>query len=96
MNRTEIKADDPLTVGDITLIPVVEVHSFSNVQGERAAFAAKKKATAVVALGPWGAMALSAEGEEVSLPELLNEVSGLRELVAGIGGSEPGTEENKG
>lgn len=87
MNRTQLKADDPINVGDITLIPVAEVHSFSNVRGERAAFAGRKRATAVVALGPWGAVALNVEGEVVSFPELLDEVSGLKELVAGIQGS---------
>lgn len=75
-----------------TLIPVAEVSSFSMVQGERAAFAARKKVKAVVALGPWGAVALNIGGEEVSLQELTDEVSGLKELVAWIGGSEPGGE----
>ncbi len=96
MNRTRLQADDPLRVGDATIIPVAEIHSFSMVHGERAAFSAKKRPKAVVALGPWGAVALNLEGEEVSLPELLDEVSGLRELVAGIGGAEPGRKENKG
>jgi hypothetical protein len=90
MNHRELKADNPLNVGDITLIPVAEVHSFSMVQGERAAFAGRKRAKAVVALGPWGTVALNIEGEEVSLKELLDEVSGLKELVAGIQGSEVG------
>jgi hypothetical protein len=90
MNHRELKADNPLNVGDITLIPVAEVHSFSMVQGEKAAFAARKRAKAVVALGPWGTVALNVEGEVVSLPELLDEVSGLKELVAGIQGSEVG------
>lgn len=88
MNRSLLKADDPLKVGDITLIPVAEVRSFSNVRGERAAFAGRKRATAVVVLGPSGAVALNVEGEVVSLKELLNEVSGLKELVAGVKESE--------
>ena len=96
MNRRWLQADDPLTVGEITLIPVAEVFSFSMVQGERAAFAARKMPKAVVALGPRGAVALSAEGEAVSVKELADEVPGLGELVAGFGGSEPGRKENKG
>jgi hypothetical protein len=88
VNQNKLEADDPLKVGDLTLIPVAEVRSFSNVRGERAAFAGRKRATAVVALGPWGVVALNVEGEVVSLPELLDEVSGLKELVAGIQGSE--------
>jgi len=83
-------------VGEITLIPVAEVFSFSMVQGERAAFAARKMPKAVVALGPRGAVALSAEGEAVSVKELADEVPGLGELLAGIAGSEPGRVENKG
>ena len=82
MNRRRLQADDPLTVGETTLIPVAEIFSFSMVQGERAAFAASKRPKAVVVLGPWGAVALSVEDEEVSLEELADEVSGLGELVA--------------
>jgi hypothetical protein len=96
MNRRRLQADDPLTVGETTLIPVAEVFSFSMVQGERAAFAARKMPKAVVAVGPRGTAALSVEGEAVSLKELMDEVSGLKELVAGIVGTEPETEENKG
>ena len=88
MNHSLLKADDPIRVGDATLIPVAEVFSFSDVRGERAAFAGGKRAAAVVALGPWGAVALNVQGEEVSLPELLDEVSGLRELMAGLKGPE--------
>ena len=96
MIRTRLQADDPLKVGDTTLIPVVEVFSFSKVQGERAAFAARKRAKAVVALGPWGVVALDVEGEEISLQELADEVSGLKELVTGIADSDVGTKGDKG
>ncbi len=91
-----LAVDDPLKVGDATLIPVVEVFSFSKVRGERAAFAARKRAKAVVALGPWGIVVLDVEGEEVSLQELADEVSGLKELVTGIVGFEVGTKGDKG
>ena len=90
-----LAVDDPLKVGDATLIPVVEVFSFSKVRGERAAFAARKRAKAVVALGPWGVVALDVEGEEISLQELADEVSGLKELVAGIEDSDVGTKGTK-
>lgn len=96
MNRRRLQADDPLRVGRATIIPVAEVRSFSMVLGEKATFAARKRAKAVVVLGPWGAVALNVEGEEVSLRELVGEVSGLKELMAGIGGPSPGTEEEKG
>jgi len=82
VNLKKLEADDPLKVGDTTLIPVAEVRLFSNVRGEKAAFAGRKRATAVVVIGPSSAVALNVEGEVVSLPELLNEVSGLKERVA--------------
>jgi hypothetical protein len=88
VNRRELIADDPLQIGDIILIPVAEVSSFSNVKGEMAAFAARKRAKAVVALGPQGAVALSLDGAEISLSELADKVSGLDELMAEIRGSE--------
>jgi len=96
VKRTRLQADDPLSVGEMTLIPVAEIYSFSMVLGERAAFVARKRPKAVVALGPRGAVALSVEGEEISLEELAAGVPGLRKLVAGIGGSEAGRKENKG
>ena len=96
MSQPHLQADDPLLVGEMTLIPVAEVFSFSMVRGERASFAASKRPKAVVALGPWGVVALDVEGEEVSLEELADEVPGLRELVARNVGSESGQKENKG
>ena len=84
MNRMTLAVDDPLKIGDATLIPVVEVFSFSKVQGERAAFAARKRAKAVVALGPWGAVALDVSGEALSLRELLDRVAGLEERMAEV------------
>lgn len=77
-----LAVDDPLKVGETTLIPVAEVFTFSKVLGEKAAFAGGKRAKAVVVVGPRGAVALNVEGEFVSLNELMNEVSGLKELVA--------------
>ncbi len=90
MDRKELEAEGPLKVGDTTLIPLTEVRSFSAVRGEGAAFAFRKMATGVVAIGPWGALALDIEGEEVSLEELMAEVAGLKELLAGFRGSEVG------
>ena len=86
-------ADEPLRVGELSLIPVAEVHSLSMVLGERAAFAGTKRAKAVVAVGPGGAVALGVGGEKVSLDELLDEVPGLKELIAGALRSE---EEKRG
>jgi hypothetical protein len=87
MSRKWLQADDPLRMGKATIIPVAEVRSFSMVRGEVATFAARKRPKAVVVLGPWGAVALNVEGEEVSLQELADEVSGLKELMAGMPGS---------
>ena len=78
-----LKADEPLKVGELSLIPVAEVHSFSMIRGEAATFAGTKRPKAVVAVGPGGAMALDVGGKGVTLDELLDEVSGLKELVAG-------------
>ncbi|HRW82127.1 MAG TPA: hypothetical protein P5049_01605 [Methanothrix sp.] len=82
MSGRTLRADETLKVGEFALIPVAEVHSFSMVRGETATFAGTKRANAVVAVGPGGAVALDVGGEEVSLDELLAEVPGLKELVA--------------
>ncbi|HPJ30779.1 MAG TPA: hypothetical protein PLZ42_05255 [Methanothrix sp.] len=75
-------ADEPLRVGNFVLIPVAEVYSFSMVRDERAAFAGTKRVKAVVALGPGGPVALNVSGEELLLLDLLDQVSGLNELLA--------------
>ncbi|MGC9515771.1 hypothetical protein [Methanocrinis sp.] len=93
MNRRVLEADNPLRVGETILIPVAEVLSFSEVWGEGAAFACLKRAKAVVAIGPRGAFALDLVGQSVSLEELADEVSGLKELVAGVRSSGVGNKE---
>lgn len=87
MNLGKLGADDPLKVGELTLVPVSEFHSFSMVSGDGGSFVGMKRAKAVVALGPWGAVALDLDGEVLSLEELLDEVPGLKELVAEAGRS---------
>jgi hypothetical protein len=83
MNRRSLAADLPLRVGEVTIIPVAEVQSLSYLRGGTGSFAGRKRAAAVVALGPWGSIALDISGEEAPLDELLAEVPGLEEVVAG-------------
>lgn len=87
MNLGKLGADDPLKVGELTLVPVSEFYSFSMVRGDGGSFVGMKRAKAVVALGPWGAVALDLDGKVISLEELLDEVPGLKELVAEAGRS---------
>lgn len=82
MNRRALAAEEPLCVGEITLIPVAEVRSSSFVRNDGWAFVGTKRAEAVVAVGPWGVIALDISGKEAPLDELLEEVPGLVELVA--------------
>ncbi|UEC43349.1 MAG: hypothetical protein METHAR1v1_1310011 [Methanothrix sp.] len=86
MNLGKLGADGPLQVGEVTLVAVSEFHSSSMVGGDGGSFVGMKRAKAVVALGPRGAVALDIDGEAISLEELLDEVPGLREVVAGTGG----------
>lgn len=82
MNLGKLGADDPMKVGEVTLVPVWEFHSYSMVRGDGGSFVGMKRAKAVVALTPRGAVALDLEGGALSLNELLDEVPGLKELVA--------------
>jgi hypothetical protein len=84
VNLGKLGADDPLRVGDLALIPVSEFHSFSTVVDGGGSFVGMKRAKAVVALGPWGAVALDVSGEALSLRELLDRVAGLEERMAEV------------
>ncbi|NLX39109.1 MAG: hypothetical protein A4E50_01661 [Methanosaeta sp. PtaB.Bin087] len=81
LNRRALAAGEPLCVGEITLIPVAEVCSSSFVQDDVGTFVGTKRAEAVVAVGPWGAIALDVHGRERPLGDLLEEALGLEELV---------------
>jgi hypothetical protein len=84
VNLGKLGADDPLKVGDLALIPVSEFHSFSTVVDGGGSFVGMKRAKAVVALGPWGAVALDVSGEALSLRELLDRVPDLEVRMAEV------------
>ncbi|MDF0591923.1 hypothetical protein [Candidatus Methanocrinis natronophilus] len=85
MNLGKLGADDPVKIGEVTLVPIWEFHSSSMVRGDGGSFVGMKRAKAVVALGPRGALALDLDGEVLSLEELLDEVPRLRGMVTGAG-----------
>ena len=63
----ELKAEEALKLGEVTLIPIFEVATFSAVQKGAASFAGSKKPVAVVVLGPSGTEVLGMNGERISL-----------------------------
>jgi len=87
VNLGKLGADDPMKVGEVTLVPVWEFHSSSMVRGDGGSFVGMKRAKAVIALGPRGAVALDLDGGALCLNELLDEVPGLKEQMAEAGRS---------
>ncbi len=79
MEKKEVAAENSVTVGGTTLIPVVEV-SLNCWGGKRGiAFRATKEPTAVVVVSAATKKAFRMSGEEIELDELVREVPGLRE-----------------
>jgi hypothetical protein len=76
-----LRMGTPVTIGDLELIPVEATHiDASRAAGALVGFASKS-AAAIVVRSRAGAWALSPEGDEASLEELVREVPGLRERV---------------
>ena len=75
-----LRMGTPVTIGDLELIPVEATHiDASRAAGALVGFASKS--AAIVVRSRAGAWALSPEGDEASLEELVREVPGLRERV---------------
>jgi len=77
----ELKTDEPLRVGCVTLIPIVKKFLFYRVSEGVLAFSGLKRADFVVVLAPWGMKALKTSGDVVSLDELLETVPELSDCI---------------
>lgn len=76
MEVEKLRADEPFTIGDVTIIPISKVTSYSRSWGKCVFFLGKKNPEAIIIVDPSGTKALSISGEEVPL-ERFNDVAGL-------------------
>ena len=84
MEKKEVTIGKPVTVAGVTLIPVVEV-SLNYWHGNGgASFFSVKQPVAVVVVSPLAKRAFRITGEEVSLDQLIQEVPGMKEILARI------------
>jgi len=82
MEKQEVIVDSPVTAGGVTVIPVVEVSlSHWRIKGGISFYGAKRPVSLVV-ISPAGKRAFRITGEEVALNQLVQEVPGIKEVLA--------------
>ena len=84
MEKKEVGIGNPVAIAGVTLIPVTKVslnywHSNSGIL-----FFGVKRPVGVIVVSPSEKRAFRISGEEVSLDELIQEVPGIKEILAGI------------
>ena len=81
MEKKELEIGNPIAIAGITLIPITEV-SLNYWQGKGGiSFFGVKQAVSIVVISSLEKKAFKVSGEEVSLDELIQEVSKIKELL---------------
>jgi hypothetical protein len=75
--------DNPVTIADITLIPVGRVTRSYWHSNKGVSFMGVKQPVAVIVVSPSVKKAFRITGEEVPLGQLIQEVPGVEEIMAG-------------
>ncbi len=82
MDKKEVAINNPVTVAGVTLIPIVEI-SQNYWQGNRGiSFMGVKQPVSVIVVSPSAKRAFRMTGEEVPLDQLIQEVPGVKEILA--------------
>ena len=84
MGKREITIDNPVTVGGVTLIPIVKTWLNCWRSKARLSFFGINQPVSIVVVSPQTKRAFRINGEEVSLDQLMTEVSGIKEILEGI------------
>jgi len=80
----EVSAGQPITVGGITLLPIVRTSiSYRNVNSGIVCFGSKNP-VGVVIISPKWKSAINVAGEEVPIDQYMEQVAGLKELLQGM------------
>ena len=84
MEKEEVEIGNPVTIGGVTLIPVVELSLTYRCSGGRFSCFGTKQPASIVVVSPSGKRAFSISGEEVPLDQFLKESPGMREVLETI------------
>ena len=84
MEKKELALNNPVAVGAVTLIPIVEVQLNYWCRNSHASFWSVKQPVAVAIASPSAKRASRITGEEVPLDQFIQDVPGIEEILAGI------------
>lgn len=84
METTDIRVDDPIVLGGLTLIPVVEMSRHCWQLDSVTSVCGVKTPIAVIIVSPTCKSAYRTSGEDVSIDELIEEVPVLTEILESL------------
>ena len=84
METEEIRIEAPFTVNGVTLIPIVKASITGWHRKRRLSFLGTKQPVIVVVVSPQTKRAFRISGEEISLDQLIKEVPGIKDILAGV------------
>lgn len=84
MEKKEVGIGNPVAIAGVTLIPVTKVSLNYWRSNGGISFFGSKQPFSVIVVSPSEKRAFRITGEEVSLDQLIQEVPGIQELLAGI------------
>ncbi len=84
MKEKEVDIGNPVTIGQVTLIPVVEFSLNYWRGGSRFSCFGIKQPASIVVVSPAGKRAFKTNGEEVPLGQFIKETPGIREVLETI------------
>ena len=82
--KKEVEISNPVTIAGVTLIPVIKTSLYYWHSNRGVSFFSIKQPLNVIVVSPSGKRAFRITGEEVSLDQLIQEVPGIQEILAGI------------
>ena len=84
MEKKEVEIGNPMTIGGVTLIPVIELSLNYWHGGGRFSCFGIKQPVSVVVVSSSGKRAFRASGEEVPFDQFIQETPGIREVLETI------------
>lgn len=82
--KKEVTIEAPVAVGEVTLIPVAKVSLKYEYSKRGISFFGVKQPIAVVVISVSARRAFRITGEEVSIDQLVQEITGLKRILEGI------------
>ena len=84
MEKEKVSAGQRITVGEITLLPIMRTFLYCrNVDG-RIVYSGSKNLIGIVVVSPKGKRAINLDGEEIPVDQYLEQVPEITELIQSI------------